>query len=163
MSQDAIGDALKMMPYGFYAFTTKHGDDLNAMVVNWVSQMSFAPRLLAVGIQKSCYSHGVVSAGKVFGLNIFLQADGEAIKAALGGRAKRPDKMEQAQFTAAPETGVPLLAGAAAIIECRVTDIVDIGGDHDIVVGEAISAQLLKEGAPPDVLSLTEMGWSYAG
>ena len=69
MSDDTIKDALKMMPYGFYAFTTKHGDDVNAMVVNWVSQMSYAPRLLAVGIQKSCYSHGLVSAGQVFGLN----------------------------------------------------------------------------------------------
>ena len=47
MSDDSIRDALKMMPYGFYAFTTKNGDDVNAMVVNWVSQMSYAPRLIA--------------------------------------------------------------------------------------------------------------------
>ena len=58
-----IKDVLKMMPYGFYSFTTKNGDDVNAMVVNWVSQMSYEPRLLAVGIQKSCYSHGLVEAG----------------------------------------------------------------------------------------------------
>ena len=43
------------------------------------------------------------------------------------------------------------------------TRIVDVGGDHDIVVGEAINAAIIKEGAPPDVLSLTELGWSYAG
>ena len=51
MSDDKIKDALKMMPYGFYSFTTKNGDDVNAMVVNWVSQMSYEPRLIAVGIQ----------------------------------------------------------------------------------------------------------------
>ena len=49
MSDDKIKDALKMMPYGFYSFTTKSGDDVNAMVANWVSQMSYEPRLLAVG------------------------------------------------------------------------------------------------------------------
>ena len=61
MSDDKIKDALRMMPYGFYAFTTNNGDDVNAMVVNWVSQMSYAPRLLAVGIQKSCYSRATCS------------------------------------------------------------------------------------------------------
>ena len=56
MSDDKIKDALRMMPYGFYAFTTKHGDDVNAMVVNWVSQVSYTPRLIAVGLQKTSYS-----------------------------------------------------------------------------------------------------------
>ena len=163
MSDDTIKDALKMMPYGFYSFTTKNGDDVNAMVVNWVSQMSYAPRLIAVGIQKSCYSRGVVEAGRVFGLNIFLQADSDAIMPVTSGRAKKPEKMDEAAYSAAPETGVPVLAGAAAYIECKVTRIVDVGGDHDIVVGEAINAAIIKEGAPPDVLSLTELGWSYAG
>ena len=53
MAEEQIKAALKMMPYGFYAFTTKNGDDVNAMVINWVSQMSYEPRLLAVGIQKA--------------------------------------------------------------------------------------------------------------
>ncbi len=163
MSDDKIKEALRMMPYGFYAFTSKNGADVNAMVVNWVSQMSYAPRLLAVGIQKSCYSRGVVEAGGVFGLNIFLQADSDAIMGVTSGRAKKPEKMENAEFSAAPETGVPVLAGSAAFIECKVTQIVDIGGDHDIVVGEAINAEVIKEGGPPEVLSLTELGWSYAG
>ncbi|MCY3572761.1 MAG: flavin reductase family protein [Chloroflexi bacterium] len=163
MAEDKIKAALKMMPYGFYAFTTKDGGDVNAMVVNWVSQMSYAPRLVAVGIQKSCYSRGLVEAGGVFGLNLFLQADSDAIMGVTSGRARKPDKMENADYSAAPETGVPVLAGAAAYIECKLTQIVDVGGDHDIVVGEAIHADVMKEGAPPDVLSLTELGWSYAG
>jgi len=163
MSDDKIKDALRMMPYGFYAFTTNNGKEVNAMVVNWVSQMSYAPRLLAVGIQKSCYSRGLLEAGGSFGLNLFLQADSDAIMGVTSGRAKKPEKMEYANYSAAPETGVPVLDGAAAYIECKVTQIVDVGGDHDIVVGEAINAGVMKEGSPPDVLSLTQLGWSYAG
>lgn len=163
MSDDKIKDALRMMPYGFYAFTTKSGDDANAMVVNWVSQMSYSPRLIAVGIQKTCYSYGLVSAGRVFGLNLFLEVDQGAIMGVTKGRARNPDKMKEADYRAAPQTGAPILEGAAAYIECKVVEIVDLGGDHDIVVGEAVNADVIKEGSPADVLSLTKLGWSYAG
>ena len=107
----------------------------------------------------------MLAVGGVFGLNIFLQADSDAIMGVTSGRAKKPEKMEDGRILRAPrpETGVPVLAGAAAYIECKVTQIVDVGGDHDIVVGEAINADVMKEGAPPDVLSLTQLGWSYAG
>ena len=53
MSDDSIKDALRLVPYGFYAITSRNGDDMNAMVANWVSQVSFDPRLVAVGLQKS--------------------------------------------------------------------------------------------------------------
>ena len=163
MSDDKIKDALRMMPYGFYAFTTKTDSDANAMVANWVSQMSYAPRLIAVGIQKSCYSRGLLAVGGAFGLNIFLQADSDAIMGVTSGRAKKPEKMDAADYSAGSQTGVPVLAGAAAYIECKVTQIIDVGGDHDIIVGEAVNADVIKEGAPSDVLSLTQLGWSYAG
>lgn len=163
MSDDKIKDALKMMPYGFYALTSKNGDDVNAMVVNWVSQVSYEPRLVAIGLQKSSYTHGVVEAGKVFGLNIFLEADKDAIMGFTKSRAKNPDKMADATYTAAPETGVPVIEGAAAYIECKVTQIIDVGGDHDIVVGECVGAGVTKEADVTEVLSLVNLGWSYAG
>jgi hypothetical protein len=36
MSDEAIKDALNRMPYGFYSITSRSGDDVNAMVANWV-------------------------------------------------------------------------------------------------------------------------------
>ena len=41
MSDDLIKDALRMMPYGFYAVSSRSEDDENAMVANWVMQTSF--------------------------------------------------------------------------------------------------------------------------
>jgi hypothetical protein len=34
MSEDAVKDALRLMPYGFYSITSHNGDDLNAIVAN---------------------------------------------------------------------------------------------------------------------------------
>ncbi len=161
--KDFIKQALRMMPYGLYSLTSKNGDDVNAMVVNWVTQVSFEPRLLAVGLQKTSRSHGLVEAGKVFGINIFHQDDKEAMMGFTKSTAKNPDKMKTAEFSPAPETGVPMIKGAAAVIECRVKEIIDIGGDHDIVVGEVIGATVNKSGEPAEMVSLVTIGWSYAG
>ena len=49
------------------------------------------------------------------------------------------------------------------IFEFKVIQIVDIGGDHDIVVGEPVGAEVLKESEVEDILTLPHIGWSYAG
>jgi flavin reductase (DIM6/NTAB) family NADH-FMN oxidoreductase RutF len=56
-----------------------------------------------------------------------------------------------------------VLAGAAAYLECRVVAIHDNGGDHSLVVGEVIGAEILKPSEAGDTLSLPALGWSYAG
>lgn len=163
MSDDLIKVALRMLPYGFYAITSKAGDEVNAMVANWVTQASFEPRLMVLGLQKTCYTHGLIERGGVFTINLFRTEDEEAIKPFTKGRAKNPDKMKEARFEPAPETGCPVLEGSAAYVECQVIRIVDTGGDHDIVVGEVVGAGVSKPGKAGEMLTLPHLGWSYAG
>jgi flavin reductase (DIM6/NTAB) family NADH-FMN oxidoreductase RutF len=163
MSDNSIKDALRMMPYGFYSITSRHGDEVNVMVANWVCQVSFEPRRVALALQKTSYTHGLVEQGRVFAVNIFLKEDQEIIMPFCKSRAKFANKMEEATFSPAPETGCPILDGAAAYVEFKVVQIVDIGGDHDLVIGEPVGAEVLKEAEAGDVLTLPHLGWSYAG
>ncbi|MCK4900608.1 MAG: flavin reductase [Anaerolineales bacterium] len=163
MTNNSIKDALKMIPYGFYSITSKYGDENNAMVANWITQVSFEPRLFAVGIQKTSYSHGLIEKGKVFAINLFNKTDVELIKPFTKGRSKNPDKMNDARFTPGPQTGCPVLRGAAAYIECRVVAIHDDGGDHSLFIGEVVGAGVNKPGDASETLSLPDLGWSYAG
>jgi flavin reductase (DIM6/NTAB) family NADH-FMN oxidoreductase RutF len=163
MSDDPIKDALNRIPYGFYSLTSRFEDDTNAMVFNWFSQVSFSPRLVAVGLAKKAYTYEMINKSGVFAVNIFNKEDQETLTLYSKSRAKRPDKMENAVFTAGPETGCPVLKDAAAYLECKVVQMVDAGGDHDILIGEVINAGILKPGEVNDTLSLPHVGWSYAG
>lgn len=163
MSDDPIKDALNRIPYGFYSLTSRHGDDVNAMVFNWFTQASFTPRLVAIGLAKSAYTHNLISQSGVFAVNIFNKEDQDKMTQFSKGRAKRPDKMENAQYEPGAETGCPVLEGAAAYLECKVVNLVDSGGDHDLLIGEVINAGILKEGDVEDTLTLPHVGWSYAG
>ncbi|MGW8319864.1 MAG: flavin reductase family protein [Candidatus Promineifilaceae bacterium] len=163
MSDNSIKDALQMMPYGFYSITSRHGDEVNIMVANWISQVSFEPRMVALGLQKKSYTHGLVEQGRVFAINIFRKEDQEIIMPLCKSRAKFPNKVKEASFSAAPVTGCPVIDGAAAYVEFEVVQIIDIGGDHDIVVGEPVGAEVFKPSESSEILSLPHLGWSYAG
>ena len=163
MSADAIKESLKMIPYGFYAVTSKSDDDVNAMVANWITQISFDPRLVALGLQKSSHTRSVIENGQVFAINIFAKEDSESMMSFTKGRAKNPDKMKGVRFSAGPMTGCPILEGSAAYIELEVKKVVDTGGDHDIIIGEPVGAGVMKEGDASKTLTLPDIGWSYAG
>jgi flavin reductase (DIM6/NTAB) family NADH-FMN oxidoreductase RutF len=133
------------------------------MVANWITQASFSPRLLVFALQKTSYTHQLVTSGKVFSINIFSEADAEIIKGFTKSREKNPDKVANAHYTPGPQTGSPIIDGAAAYLECRVVNIVDSGGDHDVVIAEIVGADVFKEGKADAMLSLPDIGWSYAG
>lgn len=63
MSDDKIRDVLRMMPYGFYSITSRRGDEVNAMVANWITQSSFEPQLVTLALQKTSYSYGLITEG----------------------------------------------------------------------------------------------------
>lgn len=163
MNEDPIKIMLRRLPYGFYSITSKHGDEVNAMVANWIVQTSFEPRMLALGLQRTSYSYELISKGKVFTVNLFLRQDVEALKPFTKSRSKNPEKMSGVDYSPAPETGCPIIPGAAGYLECQVKEIFTTGGDHDIILGEVIGAEVLKEGSVDDTLTLFDLGWSYAG
>jgi flavin reductase (DIM6/NTAB) family NADH-FMN oxidoreductase RutF len=163
MSDDPIKDVLRMLPYGFYAITSKNDSDVNAMVGTWLTQASFEPRLIVFALQKSAYSHQLISQGRVFTVNLFNGKNEDAIKPFTKSYEKDPDKLRGVEYNLTPETGCPILPNTSAWLECRVQQIVDIGGDHDLVVGEVVGAAVLEELEAAETLSLPDIGWSYAG
>ena len=163
MSDDPIKDGLMMIPYGFYSITSRHGDEINAMVANWLTQVSYEPRLLALGLQKTSHTHALVAESGAFTVNIFNKQDADLIKPYTKSRAKNPEKISGAKYSPAPVTGCPVLEGAAAYLECKVVTRHDAGSGYSIVVGEVVAGEVFKPGDAGDTLTLPYLGWSYAG
>ena len=162
MSDDPIKDALNRIPYGFYSLTSSHEDDVNAMVFNWLTQVSFSPRQVAIGLARNAYTHELIEKSGVFAINLFNSEDRDYLTRFTKARAKQPDKMTGVKFERGAETGCPILEGAAAFMEGKVVQMVDVG-DYDVLIGEIINAGILKPGKVEDTLTLPDLGWSYAG
>lgn len=48
-----MAEAFRWIPYGIYVLTTRRGADSRAMIVSWVSQVSYSPPLLMVALRQN--------------------------------------------------------------------------------------------------------------
>src|SRR5215470_10963278 len=63
--------ALRMIPYGLFVLTAQGRDGtVTAATVNWVTQASFAPPLVVVGVKADSGAHAVIKDARAFALNI---------------------------------------------------------------------------------------------
>lgn len=160
MDADAKKIALRMIPYGIYVLTTDDGKgNISAATVNWVTQASFAPPLVAVGIKADSHGRKALAAGSLFGL-CMLGKDQKDVAFTFF----KPTVVEALTLSGQPyhkgTTGVPILDSAIAAVEFRVTSIVE-GGDHHVVIGEAVEAHVMKPpSGRPDaaVLEMKDLG-----
>ena len=163
MDKKPISDALNWIPYGFYAITSRAGEDRNVMVLNWLTQVSFEPQHIAIGLQNTSYTMGLVKESNTFAVNLFHKEDVDVIKNFTKSREKNPQKFEKANYTDGPATGVPVLDQAAAYLECQVVEVFDTGAGHSVVIAKVVGAGVNKEIETADTLTLPDLGWSYAG
>lgn len=151
--------ALRMFTYGLYAVTAKHGDELSAMTVNWITQASFDPPLIALAVEHDSHSRQVIEAAGTFAVNIYETGQRE-LAGSLGRTfAKHPDKITGTAWTPGAATGSPILEAALAWVECRVQSATP-AGDHIILVAEVIEAGQHRPGTP---LTIAEAGFKYSG
>jgi flavin reductase (DIM6/NTAB) family NADH-FMN oxidoreductase RutF len=160
VDEDAKKTALRMIPYGIYVLTAETPDGKTAAAtVNWVTQTSFKPPLVAVAIKADSSANAVVGETGTFALNI-LGKDQQGVAFAFFKPVERSGNKIGDEPVEEGETGVPLFANAAAVVECRVVETV-AQGDHHIFVGEVVNARVNQapSGRPDDaVLAMRDLG-----
>lgn len=115
------------------------------LTVNALSSLSLVPPLLLVCIDKKAESYPCFDESKVFTANV-LNAEQEDISRRFASNSMTGAKKFEGTSYRVGANGVPILSGALAYLECRVTGAFD-GGDHTIYVGEIEQADSI-EGEP---------------
>ncbi len=101
-----------------------------------LSSLSLDPPLLLVCLQKDADCYAAFMEAEQFGVSILAQGQ-SAI--AMRFATKAIDKWDGTPSVPGSATGIPLIDGASASLECGVHSRAD-GGDHTILIGEVLSA-----------------------
>lgn len=158
MDEQAKKTALRMIPYGLYVLGVKDGDQISAATINWVTQASFTPPLLAMGIKTDAAGFALLKKKVPFALSILGTGQKDTAFAFFKPTEQDGDKINGYAYET-QENGAPILVDAPAWVEAKVTDIVE-RGDHAVVVAEVTAAGVRSE---TKVLTLEECGVAYGG
>ena len=129
MNDDTKKTVLRMIPYGIYVLTADDGKgNIAAATVNFVTQSSFTPPLVEVGVKVGSGTLATLKAAQAFTLNML----GKEHKS-LAFTFFRPADVTEDRISGQPykkgANGAPILTEAPGAVECRVASIIE-QGDH---------------------------------
>jgi 3-hydroxy-9,10-secoandrosta-1,3,5(10)-triene-9,17-dione monooxygenase reductase component len=127
---------------GVTVVTALHGHDPQGITVNALSSVSLEPPLVMVALDRRRFITPTVRDAGRFAVNILGEAQ-QALSDCFAGADVRPGRDA---FCGAPwhsgATGLPLIDGALAWLECTVVETFS-AGDHDLFIGrvDALGAE----------------------
>ena len=159
MDEQAKKTALRMIPYGLFVLGTRQGGTINGAAINWLTQSSFQPPLVAMGIKRDSDAFAHLKDGDgTFAVSVLESGQKDVAFAFFKPTAIEGNKLNGYPYEE-QETGAPILVDAPAWFEGKVTDIVE-RGDHAVVIGQVTNAGVRSE---TKALTLEECGVKYGG
>lgn len=152
--------ALRAITYGLYVMTASHEGELAGGGVNWLTQTSFEPPLVAAAVKADSGLHALISASGTFAVNVLADDQLDIAKAFFRSTQVEGDRINGHRFERGVVTDAPLLEEVPYWFECRVTDTVP-GGDHTVFVAEVVGAGVRDAARMP--LNLRSTGMNYGG
>jgi flavin reductase (DIM6/NTAB) family NADH-FMN oxidoreductase RutF len=150
------------MPSGLYVIGSRAGGRRNLMTANWVTQVSFDPKLVTVSVEREALTAALIGDGGGFSVSI-VDRDDRAIVRKFVKPVEHDERAETLNGFSFREarTGSPILGQALAYLDCEVRERLPVGG-HVLFVGEVVDAGFQRdEGSLP--LRMEDTRMSYGG
>ncbi len=151
------------MPYGLYVVGSRSAEQRQLMTLNWATQVSFAPKMIAIGVEQDALTHQLIREGQSFSLCMIDREDRAIVR-----KFVKPVEvdleagtMNGFAFHDAPVTGVPVLDQAVAWMDCRVAQTVECG-NHTLFIGEVVDCGFQRP-EDTEVLRMEDTRMVYGG
>jgi flavin reductase (DIM6/NTAB) family NADH-FMN oxidoreductase RutF len=149
MTPERFAEVLRKFPLPVTVVTVGRGGAENALTVSWAAPVSFDPPQFLFAVDRLHWSVEFLRSTRNFAVNLLREGEqklaGHFARQSVWGEEKL-DAVE----THESDTGAPVLAGAAAYLDCEVAQVIEVG-DHLLVVGRVVAGEVLD----PDAAALT--------
>jgi flavin reductase (DIM6/NTAB) family NADH-FMN oxidoreductase RutF len=158
MDEKAKKHTLRLIPYGLYVLTVRTEEGVAAATVSWLTQASFKPPRIVVGLRRETTIWQAVRETGAFAVNV-LGSDQKALASTFFRHVKPGEDPLHGTLVHEGVTGAPILKDVPAYLECRVVEPID-AGDHTLFLAEVVEAGVHDD---RDALKLPDTGWHYGG
>ncbi len=132
---------------GVTVVAARHGPLLAGMTANAIATISIDPPVLMASIARKAETHTAIIGSHAFSISV-LADDQQALAECFSQptTARKLTRFCDATWEEA-ETGSPILAGALAYFDCRLSERRD-GGDHTMFLGDVVAAGYREDAEP---------------
>ena len=141
-----LAQALGRIPTGLYIVTTLKDEKPLGFVGSFVMQVGFEPPVMSVAIGRTREHLAAIRASGRFGISVLDAASQKLMASFFKRHEPGRSAFDHVEHHLSP-SGVPVLAGALAWLDCRVTGE-HATGDHVVVFGVVEHGELLRTGDP---------------
>lgn len=151
-------------PSGLYLLGSRHLERRNLMTCSFVTQLCISPKIVGVGVEQSALTNELIHASRSFCLSLVAREDRALVR-----RFVKPavhdgtlSTLNERPYVDSRVTGAPILHGAVAYVDCRVSHEIDLGS-HTLFAGEVVDAGVGEGGEEREVLRMEDTRMSYGG
>lgn len=159
MDAELINKVTWKIPNALALVGSASGDEWNAMTTSWITQLSMEPVLIGVAVDNKSVTHGLISAGGSFTVNLWSAEDTRPFV-----KFSKPAQRQGGSLNDRPvrkaSTGAPVFDEAIAWMDCEVRQQIDFG-THTLFVGEIVDAGVNDDEQRAAAMSDTRM--KYGG
>jgi flavin reductase (DIM6/NTAB) family NADH-FMN oxidoreductase RutF len=156
--RETMGRALGRIPSGLFVVTVRKAGAVSAFLGSWVQQAGFDPPMISMAVKTGRPAQALLDEGATFAVNVIPAGPTPLLKHFVKGFAPGEDPYAGIAVERGT-TGVEVLPGALAVLECKVKGSVD-AGDHVVYLGEVCAARMRDGGGEPAV-HLRRNGFGY--
>jgi len=144
-----------LVPHGLYLIGVQTDTERFIYTGSWLTQASFEPCLIVTAVRRNHPGGAMIQEAGAFSVN-FLAAG--QLDLARVGFGNPDDRFAGLEWKQCPETGAPIVLEAIGYLGCRLVRWIE-GGDHDLALAEAVTAEQFREG---ELLNIHDTPWTYS-
>ena len=161
MESDILNAVTWTIPNALCLVGSRSGDEWNGMTQSWVTQVSMAPVLIAISVDRKALTNRLVREGGAFSVNLWDREDTRVFRS-FSKPAVRDGLMLNGRPVRLGSTGVPIFDEAVAWLECRLWQTVEFD-THDLFLGEVVDAGFRDGGRDTPVARMEDTRMKYGG
>lgn len=147
ISPEQLKQVMRSWITGVAIVTACQAGVYHGMTVNSFTSIALSPPTVMIALQQSTRTEKAVKAGRTFGVTI-LGIDQESLARRFAGQLGEDQSRFAGVDTFTMVTGVPLIAGGLAFLECQVVNAFDVGATT-VFFGEVLAMKNEANGRSP--------------
>lgn len=161
MEPETVNAVTWTIPNALCLVGSRFDDEWNGMTQSWVTQVSMAPVLIAISVDRKAVTNRLIRGGGAFSVNLWDRTDTRVFRS-----FSKPATYEDFSLNGRPVregvTGVPIFEEAVAWLECRLWQTVEFE-THDLFIGEVVDAGFREGGRDIPVARMEDTRMKYGG